>query len=92
MSVGAIVKRVGETGRPASAAMAGPGGGFLVAARPVRLGRDRAAVLALARRIDDALLDQVARYGGRDVLLSDGTRAVGRGGADARVARAAGGA
>ena len=34
------MKRVGETGRPASAAMAGPGGGFLVAARPVRLGRD----------------------------------------------------
>ncbi len=77
------MKRVGETGRPASAAMAGPGGGFLVAARPVRLGRDRVAVLALARRIDDALLDQVARYGGRDVVLSDGTRAVGRGGADA---------
>jgi serine/threonine-protein kinase len=83
VSVEAIVKRVGETGRPASAAMVGPGGGFLVAARPVRLGRDRGAVLALARRIDDALLDQVARYGGRDVLLSDGTRAVGRGGADA---------
>jgi eukaryotic-like serine/threonine-protein kinase len=83
VSVEAIVKRVGETGRPASAAMAGAGGGFLVAARPVRLGRDRVAVLALARRIDDALLDQVARYGGRDVVLSDGTRAVGRGGADA---------
>ena len=40
-------------------------------------------MLALARRIDDALLDQVARYGGRDVVLSDGTRALGRGGADA---------
>ena len=83
VSVGALVRAVGETGRPASAAMAGPGGGFLVAARPVRLGRDRAAVLALARRIDDGLLDQVARYGGRDVLLSDGARVLGRGGADA---------
>ena len=83
VSVAALVKRAWETGRPASAAMAGPGGGFLVAARPVRIGRDRAAVLALARRIDDVLLEQVARYGGRDVLLSDGARVIGRGGADA---------
>jgi hypothetical protein len=83
VSVGALVKRVAESGLAARAALLGPGGGFLVAARPVRLGRDRAAVLALARRIDDALLQQVARYGGRDVLLSDGERALGRAGADA---------
>ena len=49
-----------QTGRVASAAMSGSGGAFVVAARPVPLGRDRAAVLVLARRIDGAMLELVA--------------------------------
>lgn len=83
VSVAPIVKQVGETGRAASVMLSGRGGGFILAALPVRMGRDRAAVLALARRIDDAVLDQVARNGGLAVLLTDGARALGRAGADA---------
>jgi serine/threonine-protein kinase len=83
VSVVPIVKQVGETGRPVSVMLSGRGGGFLLAALPVRMGHDRAAVLALARRIDDAVLDQVARNGGLAVLLTDGSRALGRAGADA---------
>ena len=83
VSIAPIVKQVGETGRAASVMLSGRGGGFLVAALPVRIGHDRAAVLALARRIDDAVLDQVARNGGLAVLLTDGARALGRAGADA---------
>jgi hypothetical protein len=81
--VTALVKQVGEIGYPASATTTGPGGGFLLAVRPVRLGRDRAAVLALARPIDNALLEQVAASAGDAVLLSDGERALGKGGTGA---------
>ena len=80
--VGPIVREVAETGRVASAAMSGSGGAFVVAARPVPLGRDRAAVLVLARRIDGAMLELVAGRPGRAVLLSDGLRALARGGTD----------
>ena len=80
--VGSLVREVAETGRVASAAIAGSGGAFVVAARPVSLGRDRAAVLVLARRIDDAMLELVAGGAGRAVLLSDGLRTLARGGAD----------
>src|SRR5262245_62061905 len=83
VSVAEALKRAVETGAPAGPAMIGRGGGFLVAARPIHLGRGRAAVLALARRIDDSLLDQVARNAGQAVLLSDGHRALARAGADA---------
>jgi hypothetical protein len=80
--VGAIVRQVAETGRVASAAMRGNGGAFVVAARPVPLGRDRAAVLVLARRIDGPMLELVAGGAGRAVLLSDGLRTLARGGTD----------
>jgi serine/threonine-protein kinase len=84
VSVKEIVRRVGGTGRPASVVMAGRSGAFLVAGRPVPLGRDRAAVLVLARRMDEELLDQVAASAGRAaVLVSDGVRALGQGGDDA---------
>ena len=85
VAVGAIVRRVWGSGRPASAAMSGRGGAFLVAARPASLGRDRAAVLVLAKRIDDPLLAVVAQGAGRAVLLSDGTRSLGRGGENSAV-------
>jgi hypothetical protein len=80
--VGEIVQRVGETGRSVSAAVSGGGGGFLVAARSAPLGRDRAAVVALARPIDGPLLELVAAGAGRSVLLSDGRRPLARAGAD----------
>jgi eukaryotic-like serine/threonine-protein kinase len=78
--VAPIVRRVGATGRPASAAVAGTGGAFLIAARAASLGRGRAAVLVLARRIDGPLLEVLAGGAGRAVLLSDGRRAFGWGG------------
>jgi serine/threonine-protein kinase len=82
VAVAPIVKRVSDTGRAASAVMSGGGGAFLVAACPAPLGRDRAAVLALARRIDSALLRQVAGGPGRAVLLSDGRQSLAWGGVD----------
>jgi hypothetical protein len=83
--VGAIVRRVGAIGRPATAALAAGGRAYLVAARPVSLGRGRAAVLVLAKRIDDSLLDVVAQGIGRAVLLSDGQRALARAGENSAV-------
>src|SRR5262245_38445279 len=78
VSVIEMIRRVGESGRPASVVMAGRGGAFLVAARPAGPG-----VLVLARPIDGPLLEQVAGGGDRAVLVSDGVHALGRGGADA---------
>ena len=83
VSVTETAGRVAETGRPASAVMAGRGGAFLVAARPARFGPDRVAVLVLARRIDGPLLERLAGAVDCAVLISDGTRALGQGGADA---------
>src|SRR4051812_19190290 len=82
VSVDAIVRRVGETGQPASVAIAGGGGAFLVAARPAPLGRGGAAVVALARRIDGALPEQMVQGAERAVLVSDGQKPLGRGGQD----------
>jgi serine/threonine-protein kinase len=83
VSVTETAGRVAETGRPASAVMAGRDGAFLVAARPARFGPDRVAVLVLARRIDGPLLERLAGAVHGAVLISDGTRALGQGGADA---------
>jgi len=78
VSVMETVRRVAESGRPSSVMISGRGGAFLVAARPAR-----PAVLVLARRIDGALLEQVAGGADRAVLVSDGVHAIGQGGADA---------
>ena len=83
MAVEAFVRRVKATGRATGAAISGSGGAFLVAARPVPLRRDRAAVLVLARRLDGALLDLVAGGASEAVLVSDGLRPLGGGGPEA---------
>jgi hypothetical protein len=82
VSVAALVRQVSRSGRAASVIVAGRGGGFLVAARPLRFDGEHIGVLALARRIDGAVLDEVAAGARRAVMLSDGTRALGRGGAE----------
>ena len=83
VAVEAFVRRVKATGRATGAAISGSGGAFLVAARPVPLRRDRAAVLVLARRLDGALLDLVAGGASEAVLVSDGLRPLGGGGPEA---------
>jgi len=83
VAVESIVRRVKETGRATGAAISGSGGAFLVAARPAPLGRDRAAVLVLARRLDGPLLDLVAGGASQGVMMTDGLRPLGWGGPDA---------
>jgi hypothetical protein len=50
VSVAALVRQVSRSGRAASVIVAGRGGGFLVAARPLRFDGEHIGVLALARR------------------------------------------
>jgi hypothetical protein len=78
-----IVRRVANSGRPATAVFSAGPGAFLVAACPAALGHGRApAVLVLARPLDGSLLKVIAHDTGRAVLLSDGRRSLAWAGAD----------
>jgi serine/threonine-protein kinase len=83
VDVAPIVREVGAGGRTVARLVAGKRAAFLVAASAAPLGPGRAAaVLLLARRVEESLLADVAARVGGPILLSDGRLPLGGYGAD----------